>query len=470
MTISKNAWNSILTQFVSNFYYGDKVSDDLKNLIGIQLVSNDILAKLRNTPISIYPDRITGALKRDTCKKWVEKVFKEVLVTLNDCPDVLIYVVCIDRFGARRMEKMATFLKRQRKPVIGAPEFVTIPPGQTHFFEDDKQMPGTMDQIFSTYECKMAFYDYITSFIQTEEFRSHIPPGKSLILSGALKVDASKNVPIHLPPVQVFQDRVESLSEFKCDHISEGDLDVWRWPIYFKDYNCCTMSYDGDVFSNGLLLMNVLVPEGSSRRIIFLTRRSIGSEDVSPSITAKKKGLKRMKEITYETVLDMTGSEQEAYRCSGGVVPAPSLYDALVSASSSSSSSSFYNSSDRVAILPSGEPADGLDVDPDLNVHVPREAKRKAPVWALQYADLVGIRDGLVNMEYDRQEVHGLFLWNPAAAAVVSFLLASDSHDYIPTKMFTKGLGSEYVWLAFQANPTKFRDLVMLSSPTSPTS
>jgi hypothetical protein len=469
MTITKKAWNSILTQFQSRFYYGDNLTEDMKNLTGIQMVSNDILAKLRNTPISIYPDSVTGELRRDTCKKWAEKVFKDVLVTLNDCPDVVLYVVCLDRFGARRLEKMATFLKRQKKPVEGAPEKLTVPPGQERFFEDDKQMPGTMDQIFSTHECKMEFYAYLTEFVQSEHFRSFIPPGKSMILSGALRASAWLNEVIHLPPVQVFQDRVVSLTQHDCDHISEGDLDVLRWPLLeeYMHYNVCCMSYDGDVFSIGLLLIRdgALVPKDSGRRVLFLTRRSIGSEDVAPSVLDQKAAKKVRCMIAYDTILAQTGSVQEAYRSSGGVVSSPFLYEHLVVAAGAATAS---HAATQSSPSSSGDQLNDDCDDPDLDVVIRRDAKRKAPVWAMQYADLVGIRDDFIDIEYDRREIAGLFSQNPAAAGVISFLLASDSHDYIPTKLFTKGLGAEYVWLAFQANPHKFRDIVMLSETDKP--
>lgn len=467
MTITKEAWQSIMERYKRHIYHSDRVTNHLRDLVGIQVVTNDPLALIRNTSIGIFPDKVTGALRRDTCKTFMFKIFKGVFEVLANCDDVHTYVFCLDRFGARRREKV----NRPKVVKEGEPEYLTVPPGQQEFFLDDAEMPGTTDQIFSNHGPKLAFYAYLTRFVQTQAFRDHIPAGKCFILSGAISASNWLDQPVHLPPVQVFADRVVSLDHFRCDHISEGDLDVWRWAIYYNDCNCCVISYDGDVFLIGLMQIRNLVTEGSDRRILFLTRRSVGSAAVPELALKRKAELKVRRAIVYDTVLAETGGDvQEAYRASGGLVSSTAIYNTLVLASPSSSSqdSSLSQGRDLNSVnddaIGQDPNSNQNDPDPDIDVVVPeRDAKRRAPVWAMQYIDMVGIHDDIIRTEYDNRELRATFNRNPAVSAVLALFLSSEKVDFVETKRVSRMLGSEYFWAAFQEDPHKFRDLVMVS-------
>jgi len=476
MTITKSAWDEIVAKYRSCIKINRKndpngASKDVLEAEGIQLVCDDILAELRNTPIVQYFDENSNSLKKVTCKRFVESFLKNVLKTLHNTT-VDTYVICMDPFNARRIEKLATYLSRQRPLKEGVPEFLTKPRGQKYYFEDDCEMPGTMDLIFNTPEAKAELYEYITEYLKSEYFRNDIPENKAVIFSGALRINRSSDTfsSFHkehverLPPLYVAKSSHSFLEDMNSDHISEGDLDVWRWVDRFPSKSFRIKSNDCDVLLIGLLQMRHVIANNPDRRGWFVTRRSIGSLEISSEVTQRKETLKMFKGIAYVTTLEATGSVDEAYRASGGLVPTPSLFESILSSEPSTS----YAAQSSHAV------DDFNNEDEELRVSVPSDGSRKrshAPDWADHHIDMFGIYKMIIAEAYHLVEKHCLPLQNPVETYVMCLCLASDKHDYIKTKLASPKIGSHYIWKALKPNLWWIGDMVRVyKSPSKSTS
>jgi len=457
MTISKSAWNEIITEYRKHVLVkraGDpnEAPQDVIEADGIDLVCEDILARLRTTAIPQFIDPESGDLRRITCAGFMQNLLTEPLKTLHNTP-VDTYVICIDPYGMRRGEKLGTFLQRQRPVAPGAPEFLTMPLGQTRFFEDNAEMPGTMELIFNTPQAKAELYEYLTELLRSGDFRKDIPDGKVLILSGALKITREEGVPFSkkcvtlLPPLKVTREGYSYIDEINSDHISEGDVDVWRWVDYFKTKAFRVKSYDCDVFLAGLLQMRHIMANNPTRQGWFVTRRSIGSVEYTEEQVQKKESMKILKSAAYITALQSTGSVNEAYRASGGLVPAASL---LASCSSSAVSDDPSGHNDPELYLPSD---------------IPRKRMRSVPDWAEHHIDMFGIYDEIIKEAYQLVETHCLPLQNPVETYVMCICLASDKHDYIQTKRVSPGIGPHFLWKALKPNLWKIGDMVRVCKP-----
>lgn len=482
MTITQNAWVEIVTKYRACIKINKKndpneASKDVLEAEGIQLICDDVLAELRNTPIAQFFDENSNSLKKVTCKRYIESFLKNVLKTLHNT-DVDTYVISMDPFNARRIEKLATYLSRQRPSKEGVPEFLTKPCGQRYYFEDDREMPGTMDLIFNTPEAKAELYEYITEYLKSEYFRKDVPENKCVIFSGALRINRNGTTfaPFHkddaerLPPLCVTKRSYSFLEDMKSDHISEGDVDVWRWVDRFPSKSFRVKSNDCDVLLIGLLQMRHVITNNPDRKGWFVTRRSIGSVDISPEITQRKETLKMFKGIAYVTTLEATGSIDEAYRASGGLVPTPSLFASTLSSESSNSSTSSTSSTTQ----PSHLTDDFNDEDKELTANVPSDGSRKrsrAPNWADHHIDMFKIYKMIITEAYHLVEEHCLPLNNPVETYVMCLCLASDKHDYIKTKLVSPKIGSHYIWKALKPNLWWIGDMVRVyKSPSVSTS
>lgn len=448
MTISKLVFQEIATRFPKSFYPQVRKDDTTNETIveplpekistkqNIQIIVNDFLGYLRNVPIDTWIDKSTLRPRKATCLSFIKKLTDQVLEDLHNYSDVKIYIICLDPYGRRRPEKAATTLKRIKPTQEGAPEILTIPRGQTRFFEDDEEMPaGKIDIIFNTPAAKIDFYRYFTDYLRSIPFRAHIPVGKCVILSGGL--DRENTDPI--PPLKISMLKYEYMHEYSFPTLSEGDLDVWRWVNAFPTQNIHVLSYDGDVLLIGLhQTKNIIRYSDKSREIWFGTRRSIGSDDQSESQIKRKAALKEKCAETYAEVLHLTSSIDEAYRASSGIVPSFS------SSSSSSSSSS-------------------------------TSTPRKQVVWLTRYVNMFNLYYEILadakqlvyeaNLTRNRIDHPKEFqLHNPVSSYILVLCLSSDNHDYINTKLISNKCNSIFVWRSFCKNLVYIGDLVQIYS------
>lgn len=459
MTISRDAWNEFVLKFckhIKPYRNADKQKalDEIMKKRKIQLLCDDVLAKLRTTSTG-YINPITGFYERKTCRKFVETFVSSYLSDLHNLPDLETVVMSMDPNGRRRDEKFATSMGRIRPHKEGAPEKATIPPGQSRFFEDDKEMPADIDLIFNTFEAKSALYEYMTEYFESEYFKKDIPEGKTFIFSGAMKVARQENQSpfydkiVHLPPLCVTKTGHRYMDEVKSDHISEGDLDVWRWVVeVYPTKSSLVVSNDCDVLLVGLLQMRHIVARTSQREVWFMTRRSIGSVEQTEETLQKKESLKAMKSIAYVTTLESTGSIDEAYRASDGLVPPASVL-------TYSSSSNTYGVSDDLMyddLLPSSS-SDGS------------RKRTRAPDWADHYIDMRGVYDAIIDEAFELVKGRHVPIKNPVEVYVLIFLLSSDKCDYIQTALASPKISAAFIWKAFKPNLWRIGDIVSLHRP-----
>lgn len=451
MTVSKSAWLAMIEAYYKHCWPnrkpgGDTVPENVTKMKNIQLVCNDILAELRNTSITSYAGDEDRESQFLSCGQVMMRLFRPVIETLTTT-DVDTYVICLDPLGNRRAEKMGTFLSRKKPSVDGVPDYVKLPVHYDCFFADDQPFPGTMDQIFSTPAAKAELYSYITRHLTSHGFRMAIPPNKRVILSGGITYlqtrevatgvipfDHELMVMLELPYV-ITTDSVAVVPEMSVEHISEGDVDVWRWVFYYPEKNFMVKSRDGDVFMIGLLKMRRVLQETPGRICWFTTMRGDGSQDATEEETAKALALRDVRARIYEHVLQETGSVHEAYRRSGGYRPASSYATAT-----SSSSSVVTNSRKR--------PAAEISV-------------RKHVKWVQYYIDLTGIYEDIIDEAHALTTLAGVRdLINPVETYIVALCLSSDAHDYIEVKKATPGVGAHFVWHALHNNIAEIGDMV----------
>jgi hypothetical protein len=460
MTISKSAWNEIVNKYRKHIMVkrkGDpnEAPQDVVEADGIELVCEDVAARLRMTSIRQFQDPNTGELRRITCLSFIQSLLLPVFKTLHNTP-VDTYVICLDPYGMRRPEKLGTFLQRQRPAKDGVPEYLTMPPGQSRFFEDNAEMPGTLELIFNTPQAKAELYEYLTLSLQSQFFRKDIPEGKVIIFSGALTIDRgedssfSKDRVNLLPPLRVTSEGHTFIGTIDSNHISEGDVDVWRWVDEFKTKAFRVISNDCDVLLIGLLQMRHIIANNPARQGWFVTLRSVGSVEYSEEQVEKRETLKVLKTAAYMTTLSTTGSLDEAYRASGGFVP-----EIMTSTSSSSSSTV------------TDDPNSHGDPEMFQSSGVPRKRMRSTPDWAEHHVDMFGIFNEIIREAYHLVEKHCLPLQNPVETYVMCLCLASDKHDYIQTKRVSPGIGPHFLWQALKPNLWLIGDMVSVFRPPS---
>lgn len=459
MTISSDAWNEFILKFfqhIKPYRNADrqKALDEIMKKRKIQLLCDDVLAKMRTTSTS-YINPITGFYERKTCRQFIETFVSNYLRDLHNLPDLETVVLSMDPYGRRRDEKFATSSSRVRKHKEGAPERATIPPGQVRFFVDDKEMPADIDLIFNTSEAKAELYEYVTEYFESEYFKKDIPEGKAFIFSGAMKIDRRENRPhryddvIHLPPLCVTKAGHRYMDEVRSDHISEGDLDVWRWAVeVFPTKSFLIESNDCDVLLVGLLQMRHIVARTPDREGWFMTRRSIGSIEQTEETLQRKDSLKTMKSIAYVATLESTGSIDEAYRASDGLVPPASVL-------TYSSSSNTYGVVDDLQyddLLP-GSSSDGS------------RKRTRAPDWADHYIDMKGVYNAIIEEAFELVKGLHVPIKNPVEVYVLIFLLSSAKCDYIQTSLISQGMNAAFLWKVFKPNLWRIGDIVSLHRP-----
>ncbi|MFY7867955.1 MAG: hypothetical protein ACOVQN_00535 [Exiguobacterium sp.] len=413
MTISKTAWRSFLIKYASCIEPGAEgvVAREVELKIDIQLCVNDILAQLRGTSISYFRQE-DGSVGHSTCLEFLDRVFAEVFKVLEDT-SVTTYVICIDPYGMRPIEKTATAIKRSKRArPEDAPEQLEMPYGQPFYFVDQAPMPGSINLIFETPRAKMEFYEYITAYFKAEKTRERIPEGKCIILSGGLEItDWAQRTYRNLPPVVFSHSSYIIREDWAAPHIREGDIDVLRWVYHFSSMNFHVCSYDADVVLICMLQMRRILKKNKDRKGWVVTRRSVSSQYPDDRYAANLEKRRCLRKEIYDTVLEQTQDPTQAHVAAGG---------------------SFAESA-------------------------PSTMRR--PSWVIYYINMVTIYKAIVNdalsSGYDARVAPNLM-----EIYVLAFILSSEDHDYIQTKAISHNVGSQFVWSTFEKQASSFLDLV----------
>lgn len=420
MTISKSAWLSIINKY-GHCLQPDPdgvTKDDVTNKVGIQLCVNDIMAHLRGH-IS-YKKDAAGNIMVSTCREYIESVFADVFAVLNKT-NIEVYVVCLDSYGRRRPEKTATAIKRSKRArPAEAPEQLLPIPGCDFFFADERPMPTPLDLVFDTPAAKADLYEYITLFLTTVA-RTRIPPGKKLYLSGGLKTEGRyTDGPItrkNLPPIEITCDKWKYREDLHSPDISEGDIDVWYWVHIFHEMNFHVYSYDADVILIGLLQMRRILTQKNTRQGWVITRRSVSSSIVDERYTLNIAKRQCIRKELYDITLLRTQDASEAYLKAGG---------------------SFAEDSKR---------------------------SPRRPNWVTYHLNLVAIYADMLK-DAETHHIEQKYVPNLVETYVLAFILSSDEHDYIQTKLLSRGVGSGFVWTALEKQIYTFYDLVSVFTNT----
>ena len=427
MTIGKQVISVIINKFGDNVQPNDNrptVDAEIQFKTGIPLVTYDILGLLRSTTILKSSCPVTGLDVRMTCRAFVNSVFKTSAFASLLIESVQVVVVCIDRFGARRIEKMATTLSRKRRREDGQPDFIPLPPGQHRYFEDDKPMPGELSDIFECTHIKAEFYEYISQVFASERTRAIIPDGKRLILSCGVHIDPETRAVEVLHPLEVRRDGVRAMEECNNSEISEGDLDAVYWAEHvFPEMDVHVHSYDSDVLLILMMVVRRLLSKNANRKVWFITRRSTESRAPTTREVRQRTLREQRRVITFDTVSERYGVE-EGYRVAGKMYT-----DESIAASSSSSSSTIF---------------------------------RAVPITKDRYFNVTEICKLLYAEANARLSSRGLEMKNPVEVNVLALLLSSDKHDYIQTRKISPGVGTQFVWPAFSNNLWRFSQLIEL--------
>lgn len=416
MTISKSAWLSIIRKYAHCIQpdpINNVTKEDVTKKVGIDLCVSDVLAGLRSTSVK-FKQNAEGDITWSTCREFVETAFDDVFVTLAHT-NVKVYVICLDAFGRRRPEKTATAIKRSKRARPSeAPEQLLLKPGQEFFFRDEDPMPGPVDLIFNTPAAKAELYEYITLFLSVIA-RSRIPDGKTLYLSGGLKIEnrftENPLTPVNLPPIEITNAGWCYREDFYSPSISEGDVDVWQWVHRFPDMNFHVYSYDADVILIGLLQMRRILTNNSTRQGWVVTRRSVSSSIVDERHTINLAKRQRIRKELYDTTLLRTQDASEAYLRAGG---------------------SFAEESKR---------------------------SPRRPNWVVYHLNLTTIYADMLK-DAEAHHIAQKYIPNLVETYVLAFILSSDEHDFIQTKLLSRNVGSEFVWTAFEKEIYAFHDFV----------
>lgn len=443
MTISKSAWHSFLRRYRRCIQPDPETgvtARDIELAVGIQLVAEDILGRMRGTSISFF-ELADGTARCSTCREFLDRVFFDVFDVLERT-GVEVYVVSIDAYGRRPEEKMATSLERSKRArPEEAPDMLPLPRGQNFYFLDSRPMPGPVNMIFETPAAKREFYVYMTLY-WTLDVRERIPPGKRVILSGgAMELNDDFMV---MPPLEITRDGWEIRHEWDSPQIGEGDIDVWNWVYRFPDMNFHVCSHDADVVLIGMLQMRRLLKKSPARRGWAVTRRSIETHAIDERYKANLAKRHCLRKKTYDAVLKETQDPAQAYVAAGGSF-----------ASSSSAEPSdvrrptwVYYHIDLVQVY--------QDIIKDARLHVEAEHKRAAPTTTT-FPDEVGAELSAREATLAKQIK---FCPNFVETYVLAFILASDKHDYIQTKLISRNVGTQHVWAAFEKRMYAFAGLV----------
>lgn len=413
MTISKTAWRSFLLKYARCIEPGAEgaVAREVELKVDVQLCVNDILAQLRGTSISYFRQE-DGSVGCSTCLEFLDRVFADVFNVLEHT-GVHTYVVCIDSYGMRPVEKTATTIKRSKRArPEDAPEQLDLPYGQPFYFIDCAPMPGPINLIFETPRAKMEFYEYITAYFKAEKTRERIPVGKCIILSGGLEItDWTQRTYRNLPPVVFAQDTYTIRDDWAAPHVREGDIDVLRWVYHFSSMNFHVCSYDADVVLICMLQMRRLLKKNKDRKGWVVTRRSVSSQHPDDRYANNLEKRRCLRKETYDTVLEQTQDPTQAYVAAGG---------------------SFAESA-------------------------PSTMRR--PSWVTYYINMVAVYNAIVadalSCGYDASVAPNLM-----EIYVLAFILSSEEHDYIQTKSISHNVGSQFVWSTFEKYASSFLDLV----------
>lgn len=318
MTISSAVWKSI------KYLYKKHVLERKPDLNEVRLVCNDIMAELRRMPHSEHPRFEGDQHYVRNCAELVLKVFRDALEML--CDETLAvdtYVVCLDPYGKRRVEKAHTTAERRRQQQAriakGAPRSLARKPGQCSHFADELPVPCDMNTAFNLDEVRRDLYVYLTESVQRQWFFDRLPEGKTLILSGGMKRLPSGESRPCCPVVVVGGGRGPVAPDPRLEHmqgdVSEGDIDAWAWVHRFPDRSFLVRSGDADLLMIGLMQMRDVISANPKRSGWFCTRRSVGTaeQDRGRVLYAQQQS------ELYEDATAAGFSKQTAWQLSGGV-------------------------------------------------------------------------------------------------------------------------------------------------------
>lgn len=414
MTISKEAWiqveNIMGIEHILPNERNMNVPEELLKKVGIGLYIHDIMADLYSASVSQWVDQHTGMIHTITCQGFVKSFFHQVIdMLVTTC--VKRYIICFDPIGNARPEKAATAAKRaharKQSEARGEPERIELPDGE---FTVDMTCPSSIRLIMKNLDTKRLFYQFMIQYLTSDFFRSQIPEGKVVIVSGGW-AEGRMCDPIFITPSEVVE--VHALS---FPTMSEGDLDVWRWTFVFPEDDFQIYSCDGDPFLIGLMVMRNLVKVSPpTRRGWFITSRGAGQvEDFQPH--PKMIELKKRKAELLGEALLSGYSPQESFQLSGG---------ALLPASSSSSSS---------------------------------ESEFRQPIhWLKRYVDMFGCYRDILTEARDSE------ISNPVELFVLCLILSSKTHDYVNCSQFTPQVGASFIFLAYATHMRALPTLVQVA-------
>lgn len=431
MTVTKEVIHAIVNKFGDNVQPNDArptVDKEVMYKEDVHLVSFDSLGQLRSTTIDWVVCPITGRRTRMTCRKFFEKVFNMTVFLALLMASVRVVVVCIDRYGARRVEKTATTMSRKRRRADDEPDYIPLPPGQRRYFGDDLPMPCELTDIFEDAHIKAEFYEYLTMSFTSVRTQHTVPAGKRLIFSGAVRLDAETQEVRHLFPMEVTRTEVREMVECDNSGISEGDLDAWYWPVYvFPEMNVHVHSYDSDVLFVGMMQIRRLLRENPDRKVWFITRRSTQSREATERDVRRRTTKEQQRIIAFDATLAETqGDVAEARRVAG------KMYSTAASSSSSS------------------------------QVAVTAATFKSLPVWTELFFNVAAICTLLYKEANERLEHRNMVMRNPVEVNVLALILSSQKHDYIQPRALSPGAGAQLVWPAFTESLWKFNELVTL--------
>jgi hypothetical protein len=442
MTISKGAWERIHASYAKHFLphpsvNEGKIPDNVLNLENIQMIIEDVPARLRNIGLNPFSEDQDRSAHFILCSTFLERLFAPIHEAF-DKPDPEIFGLCVDPQSMRRPEKMGTFLKRQRPSIPGVPDRLQMPFGQCRYFEHDKPFPGSMDLVFSTPEAKAELYEYILLYMMSDNFYAGLPPGKQVIFAGGHLIDRtpdergewvfSSDKLIRMSPIQLTRSGMVELHDLYNPEDSEADVMVYRFIHAFPTKNFHVRSYDCDVLLIGLIQMRFIKEAGSQRIGWFVTRRGSGESDFPTDKEVETvESNKRLRQTVYDKTLAETGSIDEASYRSGFIRPA------------------------------------GSYEDPEKES---RKRARRVPNWIIYYIDLFGVYDDIINEARGLVHYFGLEeLKNPVEIYAAILAISCTNHDFIEAGRLTPGVGAHFVWITFLKNIQLVGDLIQVYEP-----
>jgi hypothetical protein len=284
MTIGTDIWR-LVRQLVGDkcFVLAKKDSENYAIIKEALLYVQDALFMVRK----IFVCNADGTVRLD-CFTILQSISRHIFGIFENT-DVQTYVFCLDECvvprgmeeQVGRMEKAHTAKGRARQSSKQTP-LQPLPEGRAGYFVDGLPVLGDMNAIFSDKRARRELYAYITAYFCSEQFRSCIPEGKRVVLSGGLGDDLEP-----ILPLSVSSDDVGFVTDMPVGRMAEGDLDVLRWLFRFPG-DVVVESGDGDVLLYTLMQIRNIARLDPKRKVYFRTERSAGVQDIASQLPPRE--------------------------------------------------------------------------------------------------------------------------------------------------------------------------------------